>query len=538
MADDDTLSDEDIQAAVRLWLSEDHWREQLKRSLYDRTPGDLRREHQDLPRRMVEVGASEEDGLTPLWSRRQEADAALSNAGYVRQDDMAVLDQKAEVMVRMLTELVDKRMQEVFRPDALPSTAHTPLPTGRQTTHGQSFKSSLKISEHIDTWIDYIKKPGDDGRKAIPEHHCKQKRVSIRLLTEIIGDKSADSFNREDANEFRSALFRLPSSHGKGNHVHALRAIEVAASSSSPKFSSKTVKRHFSALRGFWEWLRDNNHFGDQPIPFAGHKFYGTSSRKSDRDDWSVDDLERLFKSNDFRSAPKDSALHWLPLVALHSGMRLEEIARLRVAEDIIMEGGFPSFKIQVHPDGWDPKTEAGDRVIPVHPWLIEHGLTHLIESRRSNGSLRLFADLRPTGAEGNLGADFSRTFSRLKIGLGVGKKTVFHSFRHTFRTEVETSDIDERSIDAVMGHEGSKKSEGATYTKRVSATKRRKVVEAFKSPLPLDFLNAESFSFHTSARPKRIAKVKLPRRAAAPGRLPLTLASPSSPMETPPSTS
>ena len=507
MAEDDHLSDEDIRAAARHWLAQDHWKDQISRSLDGRAPGDLRREHHDIPRQLLELDTDEQPGVTPLWARRHEAAAALETAGYPEQSDMNVLDRTADVMIDIIREQVEKRMQEVFRPEVMVAE-HAPARNSATPTGGAVLAEKTPvISENVERWLIDVQKPSEYGQKGIPAHHAGQKRVSVRLLTEIIGDRPAGSVSREDAAAFRLQLLRLPASHGKGRHVHALEAIAKAAGTTQKKFQMKTVKRHFSAIKGYWEWLRDHELIPDAPIPFTGHKFPGTKSGKSNRDDWSIQDLERLFKSADYRASAFDSAFHWLPLIALHSGMRLEEIARLRTKEDIVWEGKVACFKVQPHPDGWDPKTEAGERSVPIHSWLVEHGLMKLVERRLSEGCQRLFPDLSASGESGSFGAGFSRDFSRLKIGLGIGSKTVFHSFRHTFRTEVESSDIKERFIDAVMGHEGPR-GEGATYAKRVALSKRREVVEFFHSPLPLDFINGE-----IDLPPRRVRKVRLTPR-------------------------
>jgi len=74
-----------------------------------------------------------------------------------------------------------------------------------------------------------------------------------------------------------------------------------------------------------------------------------------------------------------------------------------------------------------------------------------------------------------------------LKTELGIGPKTVLHSFRHTFRrhtfrTALESTDLPERWIDAVMGHEDPRRSEGArTYAKGVEVERLREVVESFR---------------------------------------------------------
>lgn len=110
------------------------------------------------------------------------------------------------------------------------------------------------------------------------------------------------------------------------------------------------------------------------------------------------------------------------------------------------------------------------------------------MEARRNEGCERLFPELRPN-RDGKISASFSRDFSRLKTGLGIGKKTTFHSFRHSFRTILESTDFQERHINAVLGHEGEGRGEGGTYGKRITTKKLREVVEAVESPLPLTFL-------------------------------------------------
>lgn len=506
MAEDYTVNDEDIRAAARHWLEQPHWQTIFDRQIDSRLPGDLRWEGPNLPDKLLELGTDREQGITRLWARRHEAEAALEVAGYPPQST-SILDRTAEVLVGLIHQRVEKRMQEVFRPeDSRITVAAGPQSKSPVPDSAVAPDASPKISKNVEVWVAYLQDPKEEDEKAIPYLHAKQKGVCVRILSELLGDRPLGSVTREDAKEFRRQLLRLPVSHGKGRWVHAREAIAKADGSGKDKYTLKTVKRYFSALNGYWKWHRNRKLVPDVPSPFSGHTFPGTKSSKSNRDDWSVSDLERLFKSNDYRSYPRDSADHWLPLIALHSGMRLEEIARLRVNHDVVLEGKIACFKIQVHPDGWDPKSEAGEREIPIHSWLIRHGLIKLVEQRRREGAERLFPDLSNGGVTGTYGAEFSKRFSNLKISLGVGKKTVFHSFRHTFRTEVDGVDVEERFIDAVMGHEG-KRGEGATYRKRVPLSRRQEVVEGFRSPIPLDFLNDADAA---GRRPARVRKVRL----------------------------
>lgn len=509
MADDFEITDEDIRAAVRYWMSYDRWQRAFQ-YVDQLPPAELRAGAPDLPGQMIDGGW--EQIMPSAAVRDDEASAALEAAGYPWPFSREILARTVDVMLEHLRGYVDRRMQEVFRPETLPSASGGQVATANAPDVPKPQAPSPKIGNprNLEDWLKWAQTTSRE-RVGVTAQTVLQSRVAVRLFVEIMGDRRVREITHEDAAQFRQQLLRMPALHGKGREVNALTAI-AQAGDGARLLSMKTVKRHFSALNNYWQWLIGQKYVnGDVSSPFRGHSFPGTKSKKSSRDDWSSEDLERLLKSVDYRSAGRDSALHWLPLIALHSGMRLEEICRLRPVDDIVQVDGFMCFHVQAHPDGWDPKTEAGTRYIPVHSWLIEHGFMALLDRRRMSNSDRVFPDLRPSGPDQKLGAEFGREFSRLKQGLGFGSKTVFHSFRHTFRTVLESTDFKESHIDAVMGHEGGG-GEGRTYTKRVAISKLSEVVEGFKSPLVLDFVTAGVDVPVRDWKP-RIKKVKLTPR-------------------------
>jgi integrase len=485
LASNTRITDEDIQAAARRWLSSPSWTRILTNRVDDLLPGNLRFEHEALPDRLLELDAEDpEHRMSKKCARRFEALAALESAGY--QDcDLTVIDSTAESMLAMLRDYVDRRMREVFRPDQIvvPSPGLVTSVSPEVALAGPS----PRLLEHVNPWQQALV-TGWKNVDGISEHSAKQYGVAVRLFSEIVGDRRVGDITYDDAETFRDQILKLPTSLGKGRHVHALEAIKHADAKGSQRMSMKTAKRHNTAMNRYWEWLVFKGLIPRTPSPFSDHKFPGTKSSSRDRDAWSTEQLERIFRSADYLSHPRDSAEHWLPLISLHSGMRLEEICRLRPGEDIQSINGVASFVIQKHPDGWDPKTEAGERKIPVHPWLIEHGLLALVQRRRIEGAGRIFPDLPLQGWK--LGAKFSRDFSRFKISMGFGPKLVFHSFRHTFRTELESTSHKDSHINAVMGHEGGPRGEGRTYVKSVAPKVLAMVVKSFRSPLVLDFLH------------------------------------------------
>ncbi|WP_186393569.1 MULTISPECIES: site-specific integrase [unclassified Pannonibacter] len=519
LAEFEILSDEEIRACARRWLGMPGWRKIIAAAIDDMTPADLRYDADEVPGRLLT--GWQDERWAPEQERQEQAYSALLSAGYQGPFGQNTIDRTLDELLNLLVQRVEKRKQEVFRPEEINTSPSTPEHAASQST---TPLITPKVLKHAAEWQDALT-VGWGDKKKISSHSARQYGVAVRLFIEIIGNKPVGVVSREDAALFRAQLLRLPSTHGKGRPVHALKAIEQAEKAGAERATMKTAKRHMTAMNGFWAWLKHQGHLPDGESPFSGHAFPGTKSSRRNRDDWSSEALSRLFGSGDYRTAPADSALHWLPLIALHSGMRLEEICRLRPAHDIAAENGIHCFIIQPHPeDGWDPKTEAGERKVPIHSWLINHGFLDVLSRRREVGAARLFPEMRPN-RDGKLSAEFSRDFSRIKTGLGLGPKVVFHSFRHTFRTVLESSDFQERHIDAVMGHEGTGRGEGTTYAKRVLVSKLKQVVEAFQSPLPLDFLphpNLETDTLNTTStrfgprRGKRSVRIRDSRKDVA----------------------
>jgi integrase len=342
--------------------------------------------------------------------------------------------------------------------------------------------------------------PGHNGYNA---QTVLQTRVSFRLWMELVGDVPLEKITGTIAGRFRDELLMLPASHGKGGKVSARKVLNrllltgkkqaLSGVATMPTLSMKTTKRHFSTLSQYSEWLRRRDHLSRNP--FAGFEFPGTGPSRSSRNAWSDVDLCRVLSSSWLTGQISGraavvigaDAARWVPLIAMFSGMRLEEICRLRAIEDCIDVDGVPAFMIQEQPavDGlypWSPKTAAGERTVPVHPELLRWGLGELIAKRRRDGDYRLFPLLRAGGPELSLGDDLSRRFSKMKVKLHIDSRTTFHSFRHNVSTILRNQDstIREVWIDAVLGHDGGHKSAGiSTYMKTVGIGNLQRTVNA-----------------------------------------------------------
>lgn len=385
-------------------------------------------------------------------------------------------------------------------PAPRPETAVVP-PKPRFSELQEAFLTHMVTPPDKDTRARWTPQTRDDGAKM------------FAIFVELMDDQPVDQYSRADAGEFYDLMRRLPFSHGKNrtgdSAREAIARADLAEAEGKPvrRLKLRTVQRYFNTLSPYWTWLRTRGHVSDNI--FSGFEFRGTkANRKKAHTLWTADELERLFRHWWFTSpALRDSARFWLPLIALHSGMRMEEIGHLRPC-DVGQEDGIWYFNLCFHADdGWSPKTEAGERKVPVHSMLIRLGLLNLVERRRRSGAPFVFPDLKPN-RHGKLTKGFSRLFSKLKVALGVAGDTVFHSFRHQVRTQLGGAPGSVRVIDGLMGHVGEKvvveprwvdgvlgltdeeASEGErTYNKGMALRLAQRLIEAITPPVDLSHL-------------------------------------------------
>src|SRR4029077_16077515 len=126
---------------------------------------------------------------------------------------------------------------------------------------------------------------------------------------------------------------------------------------------------------------------------------------------------------------PMTTTLAWLPLIALFSGMRSEEICQLRPA-DVMRDQGVWYFNV-AEENGHKVKTDAGVRKVPVHSALIKAGLLDYVKHTKRDTSGRLFPGLRPGGPDGKFNWYFTKAVGRYFTSLGITRNNVtFHSLR------------------------------------------------------------------------------------------------------------
>lgn len=199
---------------------------------------------------------------------------------------------------------------------------------------------------------------------------------------------------------------------------------------------------------------------------------------------WNKEFLEKLFNHEIWIKGeiPKIKyaggiCAYWIPLLALYTGARLSEICQLEL-KNIKEIDGISIIQITDAGDNQKVKSDAGNRIIPIHSKLIELGFIDFVNKQVTN---ELWNDL--PRRNGKAGGFFSRFFGDLRKKLCIPDDVVFHSFRHTFRSTLIETGISELIIDRLLGHESSG-SIGAKVYSHVSIAKLKQAIETIEDPL------------------------------------------------------
>lgn len=285
----------------------------------------------------------------------------------------------------------------------------------------------------VDLWA-AERKVSDKGR----DTH----RAVARWFYERVGRKPVGQITRQDCIGFKSKL------------------VEEGQSPAN-------IKMKLSRLRTLLQWAADNGHARCNPAD--GVTIKDVEAAKNKRRSFDLASLNAIFGSPVYSSGERPTqgrgeAAYWLPLLALFTGARLEELGQLR-PEDVVRltfpdadgQDQFAWFlRITEEGEGLRLKNAASERLVPVHPELERLGFVLHALAMKAEGHVRIFHELRP-GAYGRLTAKWGEWFSRYRRDVcGVtDRRLVFHSFRHTFKDCARHAGIPEGVQRQIMGHSG-----------------------------------------------------------------------------------
>lgn len=289
--------------------------------------------------------------------------------------------------------------------------------------------------------------PGKTLRQAMADY-AKVEAAGLKPNTWARRQKAFASFADSVGWDRRVADITRPMA---ATWAHALMGEGVA---------KRTAANQVSQLAQLFAMLKARGEVGDNPV-----KGVVVMSKKEKRaraaagfafEAFDPTALRIVFEPKNLARARGDH-MKWAAVIGLYTGARVGEIAALFL-RDFVMKEGLPCVLFRVESDGQSLKTEASERLVPLHPDLLALGLWERVERLRAAGHERFFPDMRIDGKAG-AGNAISKAFSYHLKTLHVRPRRAngivgFHSLRKCVIQELQGSALSAERRRAFVGHE------------------------------------------------------------------------------------
>ncbi|TMV14583.1 DUF6538 domain-containing protein [Arenibacterium halophilum] len=333
------------------------------------------------------------------------------------------------------------------------------------------------------------KRDGLAGEK-FKKENVSRLRLASDYWPEELGSGPVDEIDPESVNDALERLWRLPTHHGKFAPFLAtdgykdliercdskaaeleaeLKRMKSAGATDEeidrkrqedqiPRLKVDTYLKHARVLGAVGKMLMDMQLIDVNPFAlcvWTNKEVKKLRSRENIKARVAWDDrLHDLFRSPIFQDELEDvgEPLFWAPLIAVHNGLRQEEVLQLG-PDDFGYEDGHLYMNV-TNSEVNSIKTEASQRQVPVHQNLIDLGIEKLIALRKSEGRIRLFPKLTRGKWKGTLTENFSKKFNYYRRDNEVYRPGLdFHAFRTTVNNYLLSDNLADSIRRRLMGH-------------------------------------------------------------------------------------
>lgn len=424
-----------------LWADEEDPRDALIRVLEEMLALSEENRRHEVEKARLEAELRERESLTRRIRTAQRHQDVVSKAAA----QLTELSGRVEKLGK--TQPATSGLQEILRQV---NALHAALPT----MHKMRYSERL-LSDHLQDFLAAKEKEIGETK------HLTTYPAKIAVFLGIVGDKPVRDYVRADIEKFRDTMDMMPANATKHRIFMRLSLAEAAKKNASlakphPVVAPKTVDDAYLAqVRGIFNWLERQGHIEANPARnISSLRKREEAAAAAKRVPFGTADVNAILAL--YAREPKVSADRWLPVMALLTGARLNELCQLCV-EDIVTFNRLPHISITNEPSSEDDeddrklKTAQSKRKIPVHPQLAAIGFLDFVAQRKKG---RLFPDLTPD-KWGYLSAKPSKRFQyALRKTLGIiDERKTFYSFRHLFKDLLRIAKVPERAQRLVMGH-------------------------------------------------------------------------------------
>jgi integrase len=267
-----------------------------------------------------------------------------------------------------------------------------------------------------------------------------------RVLVEILGDRDVRTITYQDLVVFRDKLAKMPANREKKPAYKGKTVDQILAMRRVEPISVSTLNKYLIRVSSLFKWAAKRQYI---LVNYSeGLTLPKNRKAEDERAVYAKEDIQRIIDSLVADASKPEN--FWIPLVGLYSGMRLDEICQLHLA-DVVTVDDILCFNINDN-GGKKLKTLSSVRVVPVHPMLLRLGFHNYVDGLRKKGKEQLWVNLRKS-RDGH-SQDFGKWYQRFnRKFVTKDPKKVFHSFRHTLANNLKQIGVQEVTIAEILGH-------------------------------------------------------------------------------------
>lgn len=521
--------DEEVADAVKYAAEADQQQEDREvLALLERDP-EARAAYHELMRDQIAALQATEATLQATESDRQAAiQVAATNINKATEAEKSATEHVATIGRMAIDHAAERARMATEYASQLTNVSMAVLARSVASTAPDQNEADLPSMRFSEVLAAYQESPNFKKRGA----RTNQQYVSeTRRFIQAMGDMFIKDISGQTMRDFLNIEKELPPNINKVKRYKGLTLQEIArlnADEDGETVGLATAVQRITRINTLFGWALEQDDAEKWGFPKGGNpcagfeKKYLTTDEDAELNDgehtrraFSDEDLRRLFtgkieevsgkrifKYGYGARCFKKRYQYWLPLLALFTGARANELAQLRIT-DIRDKVGTPYFDFNEEADAdgirrKSLKTKTSKRAVPIHPKLIELGFLDYVSELEKAGHWCLFQDMNPEEAKADgetprpvYNSQMTNWFFRYRKACDVLKnpegKPVFHSFRHTAATRLENADVPPHRFSGILGH----LQDGETLQTYARLDKAKLRAELEKMEFPADVMDA-----------------------------------------------
>jgi integrase len=354
-----------------------------------------------------------------------------------------------------------------------PGTGFIPDAVAAEAAASPALSSSSPLSQVARSYLEARRIKAGDGRTA------EVLAPLVDFIVALLGDKPLEAYTTADLVALEQALPAIPDRKNipkryVGSLFGRYSYAQTRGMEKLKPLSIKRVQVYHGELHRLFAWAKKRQLYGRELYRFELVGAHNLQERE--RDAWRPEEILRLFSLPLFTGAASkerywtsgsylvQNELYWAYLLIFFTGMRNSEIAKLRVADLVEVEGIW-YFDLRRDKSvaaskavSRQLKSDAAFRLIPLPPLILDLGILERARDLEAAGEEQLFPEWKmyaTSGGRALWGHHFSKSWQYIKRRFGFERDGLtLYGGRHTRAGWYDEAGIPQRVRNRLLGHE------------------------------------------------------------------------------------